>query len=159
MSRWTTVVGIIQVNLPHNMQSLKSAENYVKWAIDEVQRRGTRVTGSEGDLIFYVNARPDEYEFDGNIVERNTVLITVYKSLRDRDGARTSDEVEKFLHRLNHFVQFDSVGLEISYYGFNRSITEGPYDDILTYSQYSKEAAKLFDIIEANYVRYMKSHT
>jgi len=110
MSMWTYVTGTIDVNIPFNCHSKDRALAYVNWAVEEIKRRGTDITGSEGPCVVVSNmmrGHTSSSSESGDSMSR--VILTLNGCLRDRELERTVEEAYKFVWRLSHFFTLEKV--------------------------------------------------
>lgn len=152
MSYWTKVSGIIEVEVPFESWNENLVKDYINWSIAEVERRCTKVTGSEGKLNYYVNVKKDYYTLVTDEKQYYKAVITVCKGLRDREGPSTYAEVKKFIKRLNNFMTIDDINLFVE--GTRTwKIDVPPYDDMLNNAS-EKQINTFYNIIQSNYTRF-----
>lgn len=131
MSYWTHILGVLEVH------PVGRTQHEMTYILNTVLDHLPLVTGSEGDMEWFVNINPhansfsshDEFEQrTNNLVDdygdhdansgwlrrSDRYYITVFGSLRDRMFRETFTELQKWLVRLSKRVMVYSVNIELT---------------------------------------------
>lgn len=131
MSYWTHILGVLEVH------PVGRTQHEMTYILNTVLDHLPLVTGSEGDMEWFVNIDPhansfsshDEFEQQTNnlindygnhdansgwLRTSDRYYITVFGSLRDRMFRETFTELQKWLVRLSKRVMVDSVNIELT---------------------------------------------
>lgn len=131
MSYWTHILGVLEVH------PVGRTQHEMTYILNTVLDHLPLVTGSEGDMEWFVNVNPhansfsshDEFEQrTNNLIDgygdhnaksgwlrtSDRYYITVFGSLRDRMFRETFTELQKWLVRLSKRVMVYSVNIELT---------------------------------------------
>ena len=143
MSHWTYIRGTFNAQLPFQSGSKDRIVAYIEWAIKMTRRNGFDITGSEGPVKFFVNPPVSPSSFSSEDGETfNYGYVTVIGSLRDREDDQTIGETQKFLAKLQQFMELTAVHIRVK--GDYSTPIEAVYPNYedLSYDEYEKYEAK-----------------
>lgn len=130
MSNWSYVNGVIKVETPFYTPNKEIVKGYIKWAVDEVVKRTGGITGSELDCEYFINVSENSSSSDYTHITGKTTeeysrgTITLNGSFRDRWTDDTIKEVNKFLYKLNFYIQIDFINICVD----DKTIVVNPLD-------------------------------
>ena len=158
MSHWTYIRGTFNAQLPFQSGNKDRIIAYIEWAIKMTRRNGFDITGSEGPVKFFVNPPVTPSSFSSEDGETfNYGFVTVIGSLRDREDDQTIGETQKFLAKLQQFMELTAVHIRVKGdYSTPIEAVYPNYEDLSfdEYDKYEAQRDKLWRIRHFNCQRF-----
>jgi len=109
MSFWSYIQGTIEVETMPDFHSREDLETYVKYVIDEINKKTGGITGSEGPAEFFVNSHRYASMFSNAGEGFTKAYITIHGHLRDRSNHETIPEFKKFISHLYLYMDIENI--------------------------------------------------